>query len=188
MSAWEITLTETEAGTTTDVYEARLSLEEAFAAHQRVVYRYAYALTRERALAEDVTQEVFLRLHHHLEAAQREGLLRAWLLRVTANVARNLLRTRHRAAARDEAFAVDALQTTTHALPDESLLRQAEIAEAQRALGKLKEPMRSCLVLKHEGLSYREIAAALDLNEANIGSLIARGRREFIRLYGKIGK
>ena len=189
MSGWEITLTETEAGTTTEVCAARLSFEEAFAAHQRVVYRYAYALTRERALAEDVAQEVFLRLHHHLEAAQREGLLRAWLLRVTANVARNLLRTRHRAAARDEAFAVDALQTAAvSAAPDESLLRQTEIAEAQRALSKLKEPMRSCLVLKHEGLSYREIAVALDLKEANIGSLIARGRREFIRLYGKIGK
>ena len=54
-------------------------------------------------------------------------------------------------------------------------------------LNRIKEPMRSCLLLKHEGLSYREIAAALEINEANVGSLIARGRREFLRLYGKIG-
>jgi RNA polymerase sigma-70 factor (ECF subfamily) len=48
--------------------------------------------------------------------------------------------------------------------------------------------MRSCLLLKHEGLSYKEIAAALGVNESNVGSLIARARREFVRVYGKIGK
>jgi DNA-directed RNA polymerase specialized sigma24 family protein len=47
--------------------------------------------------------------------------------------------------------------------------------------------MRSCLLLKQQGLSYREIAQTLSLNEANVGSLIARGRKEFIRVYGKIG-
>jgi len=47
--------------------------------------------------------------------------------------------------------------------------------------------MRSCLLLKQQGLSYREIAQALSLNEANVGSLIARGRKEFARVYGKFG-
>jgi RNA polymerase sigma-70 factor (ECF subfamily) len=173
------------AGTVADV---RLSFDEAFVAHHRVVYRYAHALTRDRGLAEDVAQEVFIRLHQNLDAAQREGMLRAWLMRVTANVARNLYRTRSRAAARDEEFMAGAARTAKIAQPDEELLRQTEIAEARRTLNKIKEPMRSCLILKHEGLSYREIAAALGIKESNVGSLIARGRREFIRLYGKIGK
>jgi DNA-directed RNA polymerase specialized sigma24 family protein len=47
--------------------------------------------------------------------------------------------------------------------------------------------MRSCLLLKQQGLSYKEIAQTLNVNEANVGSLIARGRKEFARLYGKIG-
>jgi RNA polymerase sigma-70 factor (ECF subfamily) len=47
--------------------------------------------------------------------------------------------------------------------------------------------MRSCLLLKQQGLSYREIADALSINEASVGSLIARARKEFARLYGKIG-
>ncbi len=172
-------------GTIADV---RLSFDEAFVAHHRVVYRYAYALTRDRGLAEDVAQEVFIRLHQNLEPAQREGMLRAWLLRVTTNVARNLIRTRSRSTSRDEKFVADAAQTANVILPDEELLRQTEIAEARRTLNKIKEPMRSCLLLKHEGLSYREIAAALGINESNVGSLISRGRREFIRLYGKMGK
>lgn len=166
----------------------RLSFDEAFVAHHRVVYRYAYALTRDPGLAEDVTQEVFVRLHQHLDAAQRDGLMRAWLLRVTANVSRNAMRGLSRARSRDESFIARMLQTNRPARPDDELLRQAEIFEARRALAKIKEPMRSCLLLKHEGLSYKEIAAALGIKESNVGSLIARGRREFIRLYGKIGK
>lgn len=164
----------------------RLDFEQAFAVHQRVVYRYACALTRDAALAEDVTQEVFLRLYQNLHEAQRDGLLRAWLLRVTANVARNLLRSRSRAQTRDESFVAQHEFNAT--LPESELVRQAEIDEARRALAKLKEPMRSCLLLRHEGLSYREIAAALELKETNVGSLLVRARQEFIRVYGKIGK
>jgi RNA polymerase sigma-70 factor (ECF subfamily) len=189
MSAGEFTLIEAEAGRTADAQtDARLSFEEAFAVHQRLVYRYAYGLTRDGALAEDVTQEVFLRLHSQLEPAQREGMLRPWLLRVTANVTRNLLRTRRRAALRDEAFAAEALQKSVGGTADDELARQAEIARAQRALDKLKEPLRSCLLLRHEGLSYREIAAALGLKESSVGSLIVRGRNKFMKLYMKIGK
>jgi RNA polymerase sigma factor (sigma-70 family) len=189
MSAGELTLIETEAGRITQAQsDARLSFDEAFAAHHRLVYRYAYAVTRDGALAEDVTQEVFLRLHSQLEQAQREGLLRPWLLRVTTNVARNLLRTRRRAAVRDEAFANEAQQRSVSITPDDELARQLEIARAQRALDKLKEPLRSCLLLRHEGLSYREIAAALGLKESSVGSLIVRGRNKFMKLYLKIGK
>jgi RNA polymerase sigma-70 factor (ECF subfamily) len=189
MNGAELILMERQSETAAQTVEdGRLSFDEAFVSHHRVVYRYAYALTRDRGLAEDVAQEVFIRLHKNLDAAQREGLLRAWLLRVTANVARNLMRTRSRATSRDEQFVAGSALAEKIMRPDEELLRRTEIAEARRALNKIKEPMRSCLLLKHEGSSYREIAAALGIKESNVGSLIARGRREFIRLYGKIGK
>jgi RNA polymerase sigma factor (sigma-70 family) len=187
MNGLEITLTDSEVcSTTAAAPTVRLSIDEAFAAHHRVIYRYAYSLTRDSGLAEDVVQEVFIRLHRNLDSAQREGMLRAWLLRVTANVARNLMRTRIRATARDAEFGASVEQAIVQ--PDEELLRQYEISEARRTLNKIKEPMRSCLLLKHEGLAYREIAAALAIKESNVGSLIARARREFIRLHGKIGK
>jgi RNA polymerase sigma factor (sigma-70 family) len=168
------------------VVTVRLDFEQAFAAHHRVVYRYACALTRDAGLAEDVAQEVFLRLYQNLDEAQRDDLLRAWLLRVTANVARNVLRSRSRARMRDETFV--AQQEAETVWPESELVRQSEIAEARRALAKLREPMRSCLLLKHEGLSYREIAVALDLKESYVGSLIARARREFMRVFSKAGK
>lgn len=189
MKAWEITLSGTEAGQAAEAQTAGyLSFEEAFAAHQRLVYRYAYSLTRDAALAEDVTQEVFLRLHHHLGESQRDGMLRAWLLRVTANAARNLMRTRRRAAARDEAFAMELSRSDGAVVPDDELARNAEIAKAQRALAGLQEPLRSSLMLRNEGLSYREIAAALGLRESSVGSLVARARTRFMKLYMKIGR
>src|SRR5262245_41174764 len=166
----------------------RLSLDQAFVAHHRAVYRYACALTHDQGLAEDVVQEVFIRLNRNLDAAQRDGLLRAWLLRVTANESRNMLRARTRARSRDQNFIARLQQATGFTGPDDRLMHQAEITETQRALAKLKEPMRSCLLLKHEGLSYKEIAAALNVNESSVGSLIARARRAFVRVYGKVGK
>jgi len=164
----------------------QLSFEQAFATHHRLVYRYALGLTREIGLAEDVVQEVFVRLYQNFETAQRDDLLRAWLLRVTANVARNALRGRSRAQARDDAFITQQQNETSS--PESDLLRQSEIAAARHALTKLKEPLRSCLLLRNEGLSYREIAAALELNEASIGALLVRARREFIRVFGKMGR
>jgi RNA polymerase sigma factor (sigma-70 family) len=188
MGEWEMALAGAEAGPAAEATAERLSFDEAFAAHHRLVYRYACALSRDAGLAEDITQEVFLRLHRHVDAAQQAGMLRAWLLRVTANVARNILRGRRRSAARDEAFQTERVQRREECRPDETLERRTEIAKAQQALEKLPEPYRSCLLLRHEGLSYREIAGALGLKETSVGSLIARGRNEFTKHLKRIGQ
>ncbi|HEX8709622.1 MAG TPA: sigma-70 family RNA polymerase sigma factor [Pyrinomonadaceae bacterium] len=174
---------------TMEIAEAPPGFDEAFMLHHRAVFRTARALVRDVGLAEDVTQEVFLRLYRNLDSTPGEDLLRAWLLRVTMNVARNTLRGQTRSAARDEEYAKQAEMTGwfTSEAPEQEYERRTEIEEARRALDKIKEPMRSCLLLKQQGLSYKEIATALSLNETNVGSLIARGRKEFIRVYGKIG-
>ncbi|HEU4390586.1 MAG TPA: sigma-70 family RNA polymerase sigma factor [Blastocatellia bacterium] len=188
MDGSELVLAKVQPGASGErVAAEHLSFDQAFIMHHRVVYRYAYGLTRDQGLSEDITQEVFIRLYHHLDWAQRDGLLRAWLLRVTANVTRNAVRGRNRARIRDEAF-VARTERTDSIHPDESLIQQDRIAETRRTLAKISEPMRSCILLKHEGLSYREIAATLGINEKNVGSLVSRARREFIRIYGKIGK
>src|SRR5215218_291695 len=165
-----------------------LSFDEAFTLHHRAVFRTARAVVRDSALAEDVTQEVFLRLYRNLNSTPGEELLRAWLLRVTMNVARNTLRGQGRQSAREDEYAKRGERDGWFtAAPEEDYERRAEIEEARRALDKIKEPMRSCLLLKQQGLSYREIATSLSLKETNIGSLVARGRKEFARVYGKIG-
>jgi RNA polymerase sigma-70 factor (ECF subfamily) len=164
------------------------SFDEAFTLHHRAVFRAAYALVRDAGLAEDVTQEVFLKLYQHIGSLRDGEHVRPWLLRVASNTALNTIRSRGRAGAREEEFAASATVGGPEPVGIEAdYERRTEIEEARRALASIKEPMRSCLLLKQQGLSYREIAQALDINEANVGSLIARGRKEFTRVYGKIG-
>jgi len=168
--------------------QAPPSFDEAFTLHHRAVFRAAYALVRDAGLAEDVTQEVFLKLYQHLGSLRNEEHVRPWLLRVASNTALNAIRSRGRAGTREEEFAVSATVGGTGPVGIEAdYERRTEIEEARRALAQIKEPMRSCLLLKQQGLSYREIAQTLNINEANVGSLIARGRKEFTRVYGKFG-
>lgn len=163
-----------------------LSFDEAFTLHHRAVFRTARAVLRDAGLAEDVTQEVFLRLYRNLDSTPNDELLRPWLLRVTLNVARNTIRGNHRSMARDTVYSKDTFGDGRVA-PEEDYERRIEIEEARRALDKINEPMRSCLLLKQQGLSYREIADTLSIKETNVGSLVARGRKQFARVYGKIG-
>ncbi|HSB28713.1 MAG TPA: sigma-70 family RNA polymerase sigma factor [Pyrinomonadaceae bacterium] len=165
-----------------------LSFDEAFTLHHRAVFRTARAVVRDSALAEDVTQEVFLRLYRNLDSTPGEDLLRAWLLRVTLNVARNTIRGNNRSMVRDNEYHKSSVENGSFVeAPEDDYERRMAIEEARRALDKIKEPMRSCLLLKQQGLSYREIATTLSLKETNVGSLVARGRKEFARVYGKIG-
>ena len=174
--------------TETDV--TALGFDEAFMLHHRAVYNTSYALLRDSGLAEDVTQEVFLRLYRQLDAdvPPTDEFLRPWLLRVAINLSHNTMRSRTRSVAREEEFVKQTVGQDGLTAPlDADYERRTEIEEARRALEKIEEPMRSCLLLKQQGLSYREIASTLSINETYVGSLVARGRKEFARVYGKIG-
>ena len=165
---------------------AAASFDEAFTLHHRAVFRAAYAVLRDSALAEDVTQEVFLRLYRGFGSTPGGELLRPWLLRVTINLARNTVRGQNRARARDTAYEKDASGAGWIA-PEKDYERRMELEEARRALDRIKEPMRSCLLLKQQGLSYREISQTLSIRETSVGSLVARGRKEFVRVYARVG-
>src|ERR1044072_2036481 len=174
---------------TVQAAQAAPSFDEAFTLHHRAVFRAAYALVRDAGLAEDVTQEVFIKLYQHIGSLRDEEHVRPWLLRVASNTALNTIRSRGRAGAREEEFAaVATVGGGTEPVGIEAdYERRTEIEEARRALAQIKEPMRSCLLLKQQGLSYKGIAQTLSINEANGGGLIARGRKEVTRVYGKIG-
>ena len=159
-----------------------LTFDEAFTLHHRTVFATARAVVRNSAVAEEVTQEVFLKLYRHFDSAPGPELLRPWLLRVALNEARNAIRGQNRSLARDTAYQ----QTTDQSVPHE-YEQQQELEAARCALDKIKEPMRSCLLLRHQGLSYREIAETLALKENYVGSLVARARKEFARIHCKIG-
>jgi RNA polymerase sigma-70 factor (ECF subfamily) len=165
----------------------QLVFDEVFTLHHRTVFRTAKAVVQDAGLAEDITQEVFLRLYNNMDDIKNDEMLRPWLIRVTLNVAKNMIRGNVRANAREENYVKDNEESWV-VEPELDYERRQTAQEVQKALGKIKEPLRSCLMLKQQGLSYKEIAESLSLNETSIGQYVARARKEFVRVYGKIGR
>ncbi|MBS1796774.1 MAG: sigma-70 family RNA polymerase sigma factor [Acidobacteria bacterium] len=165
----------------------KIGFDEAFTLHHRTVFRAARSVVQDSGLAEDVTQEVFLRLYNNLDSINDSEMLRPWLIRVAINVARNTIRGNIRANTREENYVKESAEVSVYSVETDFEQREST-NEINRALNKIKEPLRSCLILKQQGLSYREIAESLSLNETSIGQYVARARKEFARLYGKIGR
>jgi RNA polymerase sigma factor (sigma-70 family) len=167
--------------------DAPRSFEEIFALHHRAVFRAARSLVFDAGLAEDVTQEVFLKVYKHEGELPNAERLRPWLLKIATHVALNTLRARTRVADAEAEFAQDEKAGRLVPSADEEYERMSEVEVARHALAHVSEPMRSALLLKQKGLSYREIAVRLSVKEGTVGSLIARGRKEFARMYGTLG-
>ncbi len=155
-------------------------IEEVVLRYQRRVFTFARYFLGQREEAEDVTQEVLIRLWKNADGLDDERL-GAWLLRVTRNACYDRLRQR-RTAATVVAPEVDPAVTEAAAsdAPDPAAL--AEAAEFQRrllaALSRLEEPYRSILILREvQDLKYQEISDALDLPLNTVRVYIHRGRQ-----------
>lgn len=165
-----------------------IGFDEAFTLHHRTVFRCARAVVNDSGLAEDIVQEVFLKLYSHMDDIKDQEMLRPWLIRVTINLSRNALRGNFRANVREENYVKETDDGHIAYSPEVDYEQRLQVEEIRRTLDKVKEPMRSCLILKQQGLSYKEIAESLDINETSVGTYVARARKEFIRYYGKIGR
>ena len=173
--------------TATAAANEKIGFEEAFSLHHRTVFRAARSVVQDAGLAEDVTQETFIRLYKHQDSITDSEMLRPWLIRVAINVAKNTLRGNIRANTRDENYVKETGETHVASV-EIDYEEYAGVNDIYKALSQVKEPLRSCLILKQQGLSYKEIAASLELNESSIGTFVARARAEFARFYGNVGK
>jgi RNA polymerase sigma factor (sigma-70 family) len=173
--------------TATAAAENKFEFEEVFALHHRTVFRAARSVVHDAGLAEDVTQETFIRLYNHQDSITDLEMLRPWLIRVAINVAKNTIRGNIRANTREENYVKETGDTSiSHVEMDYEDVEG--VNDIYKALNKVKEPLRSCLILKQQGLSYKEIASSLELNESSIGTFVARARAEFARYYGKVSR
>jgi len=150
--------------------------EELFNAHFRHLYRYLNRLSGDADLAADLAQDAFVRLYRRGAAPDTPV---AWLITVATNLFRNARGQRSRrirllTVARGEGALAD---------PAPSPAASVETAEATQrvraALERLPERERRLLLLRAEGYSYADLAAALDLHAASVGTLLARAKRAF---------
>jgi RNA polymerase sigma-70 factor (ECF subfamily) len=145
------------------------------------VFAHATRLLGDRAEAEDVTQEAFLKLWRIAPDWRRgEARIGTWLYRVTANLCIDRLRKR-RTGPLDEAH-----EPEDDAPSVERQLTDADRATAlQDALDALPERQRQAVVLRHlDGLGNPEIAAIMDISPRAVESLTARGKRALAEMLG----
>lgn len=157
----------------------------------RRLYNLCYRFTGRREEAEDLTQEVFLRVFRTLNSYNpAQGPLGVWMHRV----ARNLLIDHYRAT-RKQRLAVpldDALphleQKESGAPRPDRALAQSEVSAAvQQALARLSPDLREAVILRDlQGLEYREISQVLEIPEGTVKSRINRGRAELGRLMKRL--
>lgn len=148
--------------------------------------RLAARVTGDATEAEDVAQEALSRLSTHAVLDRPDEEIAAWLRRVTINASFNQLRTRSRGAERMQrsAAAERPLRAADQAGPQlTQVVRAEERALVRAALAQLPERQRTCLLLRHSGYRYAEIAAAAGIATGSVGVLLTRGEQAFRRHY-----
>ncbi len=146
--------------------------------HSTRVYRLAYRLTGNRADAEDLTQEVFVRVFRSLDT-YTPGTFEGWLHRITTNLF--LDQARRRARLRFDSLGDDSDQRLPGRVPapDHQVLATLFDSDVEAALSALAPQFRAVVVLCDiEGLSYEEIADVLGLKLGTVRSRIHRGRAQ----------
>jgi RNA polymerase sigma-70 factor (ECF subfamily) len=154
-------------------------VERLFRTYNTPLVRYLTRRLGDRDWAEEVAQETFLR-------ALRQDRIdneRAWLFAVATNLVRDearkdARRRRHLALLAEQERAEEAVEPEPC-----SLERAQEAAMARRAVDGLVERDRLALLMREEGLSYEEIAVALDLSPGSVGTTLSRARRRLVQIY-----
>jgi RNA polymerase sigma-70 factor (ECF subfamily) len=154
------------------------SWDEIVAQHSARVYRLAYRLTGNPHDAEDLTQEVFVRVFRSL-SSYTPGTFEGWLHRITTNLF--LDQARRKSKIRFDALSddADARIPSRSAAPDTQVIEGVFDDDVESALAELPPDFRAAVVLCDiEGLSYEEIADVLSLKLGTVRSRIHRGRAQ----------
>lgn len=142
--------------------------------NHRALGRFLFSAGLPAQEVEDVVQETFLRLYHHLREKKREDNLRSWIFQVAHNMACNLRKAGNRAATLTPEMwdQICGSIADTAAGPEEQVLWRERLSRIQQTVAKLTPLQRECLFLRVEGFRYREIAEMLNVGTSTVsGSL-----------------
>ncbi len=165
--------------------------------YQRPVFSLTYRMVRDRELAEDLTQETFVKVLNAIDRYRPEYKFSSWIFKIANNAAIDHLRRRELDTLSldggPDAMTPDRVQATSLQLGDgaESQLEELEARELGtqivRAIGALRPEYRSCIIMRHvEGRAYDEIADVLDLPLGTVKTYIHRARAELRESLGSL--
>ena len=150
-----------------------------FNTYHAALVRYLVRRVGDRDWAEEVAQETFVRaLAQETIASER-----SWLFAVATNLVRDDARRDARRHNRLELLRAEQEAESSADPEPTSMERDEDRARARAAVAMLAERDRDALLMKEEGLSYEEIAAALDLSVGSVGTTLSRARRRLMEAY-----
>ncbi|MBF0571862.1 MAG: RNA polymerase sigma factor [Candidatus Omnitrophica bacterium] len=161
------------------------AFEDVYKASSSFVYNVAFRVVNNREDALEVSQEVFMIIYHKLKNFRFESSFKTWVYRITANSAINFAKknARKKTVPFEECFGEGAVESEVKAHMDQE--HQASLVE--NLLGELNADQRACVVLRDiQGLSYEEIAQALNININTVRSRLKRAREKFMSLRKKM--
>ena len=163
--------------------EGRLDIETIFHAHYERIARVIARVLRDPSRAEELAVEVFLKWSRN-PSAQGENA-QAWLYRVAVRAGLDELRRESRRTQREQALRFFQKSPT----PEDIRASKEDQERVRTVLATIQPRQAELLVLRSQDLSYDELASALDLKPASIGTFLSRAeqafRKEYIKRYGK---
>ena len=161
--------------------------EEIVSLFSRRIFNLAYRFTSSVSGAEDLTQEVFIRIYKTLDQYDpKQGDLSNWLMRLARNLIIDDYRHRQRNPQNSMADTVDDHQYHLRAVgtsAQREIERKELAGQVQEGIDKLPDDLRTCVILRDiEELSYQEIVDVLKIPEGTVKSRINRGRIELAKI------
>jgi RNA polymerase sigma-70 factor (ECF subfamily) len=158
------------------------ALGELYDRYRTQVFRTALAITRNRETAEDILQEVFLKLHRYAERIDTSLCLAPWLYRVTANLCYTYVSRQNRWLAALEDVIENVVAPPARTCPERQLERGELQSVVQQAIELLSPNHKIVIVLHYlADLSLKEIAAILQVPEGTVKSRLYYGRENLRR-------
>lgn len=150
------------------------NIDDLVVEHSAAVFRLARSVVQDAALADDVTQETFIKVWKHMDTFRGDSSLRSWILRIAHNTAVSTLRT-----IRDSATDPVTMPQAHDPIPTTRVVEGRLAADELRAaLEQLDDLTREIVVLREvEGMSYEEIAETLEVPIPTVKTRLLRARR-----------
>lgn len=158
-------------------------LEDLMARHGQDVWNYAHFITKNRSMADDITQDVFIQAYHHVTSFRGESSLKTWLLKITRNISYNYLRS----AFIRRVLLVEVVKTSGFdASAEQAFIEQEAANVVWRQVYQLPTKYREVLLLhaRHE-LGINEMAQILNIPEGTVKSRLFTARKRLSALLAK---
>jgi RNA polymerase sigma factor (sigma-70 family) len=159
------------------------SFEDLFLEHWSSIYRLLVRITGDPAEAEDLALETFFRLFRRPPKTGEGYNPGGWLYRVATNLGLRSIRSFKHREQYEMAAGKDALEAAPENRPAEIFESQDDHRMTHLVLAKMNPRRAELLVLRYSGMTYKDIAKALNLSPTSIGPLLLRAEREFEKLY-----